>query len=306
MSEEAAGFVDLHIHGAFGIDVLTADDPSLDRLAKGLASRGVAGFLPTLVPVPLGEMRSSVSRLAAWASGRREGDGRGALPLGLHFEGPFVSPARAGALHRDCLIDGTDDRKVAAFFAAAGTPFGRPFVTLAPEIPGGADLVREFVRRGFVVAIGHTEADVPALERAAALGARHMTHFANAMKPLHHREAGPVGWGLVTDAVTVDVIADGHHLSPEMLQLVFRAKGSDRVALISDAVPAAGGADGDYSIWGETLTLEEGCVRNAAGNLAGSATLLDECVTRLIALGVSPADVRRAASEVPRRVLGLA
>lgn len=305
MSEGAAGYLDLHIHGAFGIDVLTAAPAELDRLALGLAARGVEAFLPTLVPMPLPALRDAVARLSGWMASRTDGDGRGARPLGLHFEGPFVSPARAGALHRECLLDGTDDRKVDAFFSAAGAPPGRTMVTIAPEIPGGPDLVREFVRRGFVVAIGHTEANVPELERAAVLGARHMTHFGNAMKPLHHREAGPVGWGLVADAVTVDVIADGHHLSPEMLRLVYRAKGADRVALISDAVPAAGGPDGDYPVWGETLTLKDGCVRNAGGNLAGSGALLDECAARLASLGFPPADVRRSATDVPRRILGL-
>jgi N-acetylglucosamine-6-phosphate deacetylase len=297
--------VDLHIHGAFGIDVLTGAPAEMDRLALGLEARGVDAFLPTLVPLPLPALRDTVARLTGWMASRTDGDGRGARPLGLHFEGPFVSPARAGALRRACLLDGTDERKVSAFFAAVGTPPGRPMVTLAPEIPGGPDLIREFARRGFVVAIGHTEADVAALEQAAALGARHMTHFGNAMKPLHHREAGPVGWGLVADGVTVDVIADLHHLSPEMLRLVYRAKGADRVALISDAVPVAGGPDGDYAVWGETLTLKDGCVRNVAGNLAGSGALLDECADRLASLGISPTDVRRSAADVPRRILGL-
>jgi len=303
---DSPGYIDIHIHGAFGIDVLTASAADLDRLALGLEGRGVAGFVPTLVPVPLDEMRAALSRLAAWMAGRKAGDGRGAMPLGLHFEGPFVSPARSGALHKEALLDGSDDRVVAAFFDAAGSFPGRGMTTLAPEIPGGLDLVREFVRRGFVVAIGHTEADARTLDRAVEAGARHMTHFGNAMKPLHHRDAGPIGWGLVADAVTVDVIADLHHLSPEMLRLVLRAKGPERVALVSDAVPAAGLPDGDHEIWGETLTLKDGSVRNARGNLAGSAALLDDCVARFESLGFAAADARRAATDVPRRVLGLA
>lgn len=295
-------FVDLHIHGAFGVDVLTASAAEMDRLAVGLWASGVAAFLPTLVPLPLAEMAAAVSRIAAWMRTRREGDGRGAMPLGLHFEGPFVSPARCGALHRQDFLDGTDARRVDAFFeAAAGFP-GRGMTTLAPEIPGGIAVAREFARRGFVVSIGHTEADVEALEAALAAGARHMTHFGNAMKPLHHRAAGPVGWGLVTDGVTVDVIADGHHLSPEMLRLVIRAKGDGRVALISDAMPAAGLGDGDYAAWGETLAVRDGQARNASGALAGSTALLDDCVRHLA--GIVPEEVAiRAASEVPRRLL---
>lgn len=300
-----SGLVDLHIHGAFGIDVLTAEAEGLDLLAKGLASRGVTGFVPTLVPVPLDRMRAAVARLAAWTAARREGDDCGALPLGIHFEGPFVSPARAGALHRGALLDGSDDSRVAAFFEAAGTFPGRGVVTLAPEIPGGLDLVREFVRRGFTVAIGHTEADARTLDRAAEAGARHLTHFGNAMKPLHHRDVGPVGWGLANDAVTLDVIADLHHLSADMLRLVWKTKGPGRVALISDAVPPAGLPDGRYEVWGETLTLRDGSVRNSSGNLAGSAALLDDCVSRLISCGIPRKAALRSASDVPRRVLGL-
>jgi N-acetylglucosamine-6-phosphate deacetylase len=296
-------FVDLHIHGAFGVDVVTASAAEMDRLSARLWARGVSGFLPTLVPLPLAEMAASVTRLSAWMRTRAEGDGRGAMPLGLHFEGPFVSPARGGALHRKDFLDGTDHLALGAFFEIACSAPGRGMTTLAPEIPGGISVVREFARRGFVVAIGHTEADVATLEAAAAAGARHMTHFGNAMKPLHHREPGPVGWGLVSDAVSVDVIADGQHLSTEMLKLVFRAKGDGRVALVSDAMPAAGLADGEYAVWGETLWVKDGAARNAAGALAGSTSLLDEAVRLLEAAGL-PADVaRRAASDVPRRLL---
>ena len=298
------GLVDLHLHGAFGVDVLTADDAALDRLALGLAARGVEGFVPTLVPVPLAGLAPLMARLSAWIRSRRPGDGRGAMPLGIHLEGPFVSPNRSGALHRECLLDGSDPRVVDAFFEAVGDVPGRPVVTMAPEIAGGLDLVSRFVARGFLVSIGHTEADVPTLDEAARRGARHMTHFGNAMKALHHREAGPLGWGLLRDGVTVDVISDLHHLSPEMLALVRRCKGTHGFAVISDAAPCAGQADGSYSVWGETLTVSDGAVRNASGGLAGSAALLDECVARLVASGVATEEEAWvAASKTPRRLL---
>jgi N-acetylglucosamine-6-phosphate deacetylase len=303
VSSGARGLLDLHVHGAFGVDVLTASAADMDRLALGLAARGVGGFLPTLVPQPLPETAAAVTRLSAWMRARREGDGRGAMPLGLHFEGPFVSRARCGALHREAFLDGTDALALGAFFEIASSAPGRGMTTLAPEIPGGIAVVKEFVRRGFVVSIGHTEADVATLDLALAAGARHMTHFGNAMKPLHHRDAGPVGWGLVTDGVTVDVIADGHHLSKEMLRLVWRAKGDGRVALVSDSMPAAGLADGDYAVWGETLTVKEGAARNASGALAGSTALLDDCVKRAATTGLPEEVAIRAASAVPRRIL---
>ena len=300
----ATGLVDLHVHGAFGVDVLTADDAALDRLALGLVERGVAGFVPTLVPVPLADLASLLARLSAWVRSRRDDDGRGAMPLGIHLEGPFVSPNRSGALHRERLLDGSDARAVGAFLDATADLPGRTLVTMAPEIPGGLELVSAFVKRGWLVSLGHTEADVPTLDAALARGARHMTHFGNAMKPLHHRDAGPVGWGLLRDGVTVDVIADLHHLSPEMLALVRRCKGPEGFALISDAAPCAGLADGAYRVWGETLTVSSGAVRNASGGLAGSVALLDECVERMAACGAAtPDEARHAASETPRRLL---
>lgn len=299
-----AGLVDLHVHGAFGVDLLTAEAAELDRLALGLAARGVEGFVPTLVPVPLAELGPLMARLSGWARSRKPGDGRGAMPLGIHLEGPFVSPNRSGALHRERLLDGSDARTVDAFFDAVGEIPGRPVVTLAPEIPGGLDLVSRFAARGWLVSLGHTEADVPTLDEALRRGAKHVTHFGNAMKPLHHRDAGPVGWGLLRDGVTVDVIADLHHLSSEMLALVKRCKGPEGFALISDAAPCAGLADGTYDVWGEPLTVAAGAVRNASGGLAGSAALLDECAARLVASGVATEEEAWiAASRTPRRLL---
>lgn len=299
-----AGLVDLHVHGAFGVDLLTADEAELDRLALGLSARGVEGFVPTLVPVPLGELAPLLARLSAWVRSRTSGDGRGAMPLGIHLEGPFVSPNRSGALHRGCLLDGSDPRTVDAFFDAVGEVPGRPVVTMAPEVPGGLDLVSRFVARGFLVSLGHTEADVPTLDEALRRGARHMTHFGNAMKALHHRDAGPIGWGLLRDDVTVDVIADLHHLSPDMLALVKRCKGPEGFALISDAAPCASLPDGTYDVWGEPLTVSAGAVRNASGGLAGSVALLDECLARLVASGVATEEEARvAASRTPLRLL---
>jgi len=296
------GLVDLHIHGAFGVDVLTAGPAELDRLARGLAARGVSVFFPTLVPVPLPEMAAACSRLSSWMRTRREGDGRGAFPGGIHFEGPFVSRARCGALHPGSLLDGEDGRSLDAFLEAAGPLPGRPVTTVAPEIPGGLALVRALARRGFLVSLGHTEADAATLDEAFSAGARHMTHFGNALAPLHHRAVGPIGWGLLREDVTVDVIADLHHLSPEMLRLVFKAK-PDRVALISDAIPPAGLPDGPYAVWGETLTVSRGTVRNARGNLAGSVCLLDEALRRAESAGVAREEAFQAARDVPARIL---
>lgn len=295
--------IDLHLHGAFGVDVQTAAPEALDTLARGLAARGVSGFLPTLVPAPLDELASSAARLSAWARSRSEGDGRGALPLGIHFEGPFVSKARCGALHVSSFRDGGTADGLDAFLDAVGSVPGRAMATVAPEIPGGIRIVSALARRGWVVSIGHTDADSATLDEARAAGARHMTHFGNAMRPLHHREPGPIGWGLLAKDVTVDVIADLHHLAPGFLRLVLASKGAANVALVSDAVPPAGLPDGAYDVWGDRLVLAGGCVRNAAGNLAGSSALLDECVRNLEGLGLGAEDALACAGEVPARIL---
>ncbi|MBK6941085.1 MAG: amidohydrolase family protein [Planctomycetes bacterium] len=215
-------FVDLHIHGAFGVDLVAADSAALDRLALGLAGRGYDAFLPTLVPLRPDALDRVADHLGAWMRERRAGDGRGALPLGVHFEGPFVSDARSGALHSDCFLDGRDARASSRFFAAFERFPGTAMVTLAPEIPGGLELVAEFRRRKTLVSIGHTDATYAELEAAFAAGARHMTHFCNAMRPMHHREPGPIAYGLLQREISVDVIADGHHLHPRMLELIAR------------------------------------------------------------------------------------
>jgi N-acetylglucosamine-6-phosphate deacetylase len=178
-------------------------------------------------------------------------------------------------------------------------------MTMAPEIEGGIELVRELVRRGWIVSIGHTRATIEELDLAREAGARHMTHFMNAMPPLHHRAPGPVGWGLLDDAVTCDVIADGVHVDPLMLKLLLRCKTAERVTLISDAVAPAGLGDGEYNVWGETITVNEGRTRNERGSIAGSVITMLDAVRMMMSLGFPVVDVARMASTNPARLLGI-
>jgi N-acetylglucosamine-6-phosphate deacetylase len=177
--------------------------------------------------------------------------------------------------------------------------------TVAPEIDGGVELVRELSRRGWIVSIGHTRAEFDLLEKAFAAGARHMTHFMNAMTPLHHRSLGPVAWGLSRDDVTCDLIADGIHLDPHMLQLLLKLKGPDRLSLISDAIAAAGLGDGNYEIWGETITVKDGRTSNPRGTIAGSVITMLEAVRTMKSLGVSEIDLAKMAATNPARLLGV-
>lgn len=295
---------DLHIHGAFGVDVVTASIEELDRLAARLAERGYGSFLPTLVPLDPDTLEKCVERLGSWIRERRQGDGRGATPLGIHFEGPLVSPDRAGALHPSSFMDGRDDAGVQRLLRIIDESPGRTMITVAPEIPGGLHLIEELVARGALVSLGHTDATFVQMEAAVLAGAKHITHFCNAMRPLHHREPGPIGFGLRYREVSLDLIADLHHVHPRMMELVIDARGGEGIALISDAMPAAGLADGPYEIWGETLIVSEGTARNARGSLAGSIALLDDCVARAATLQPRATfDANAAAGRVPYELL---
>src|SRR5688500_2974011 len=178
-------------------------------------------------------------------------------------------------------------------------------ITLAPEIAGGVELVRELKKRGWIISIGHTRATLEVLDQAFAAGARHMTHFMNAMSPLHHRSPGPIGWGLSRDDVTCDLIADGIHLDPFMLKLLVKIKGARGISLISDAIAAAGKGDGDYQIWGETISVRDRRTSNGAGSIAGSVITMLDAVQLMLSLDVSYVQLAQLAASNPARLLGL-
>jgi N-acetylglucosamine-6-phosphate deacetylase len=180
-------------------------------------------------------------------------------------------------------------------------------MTVAPETAGGLDLIRELRRRDFKVFIGHSEAEPETLDRAVECGARHVTHFPNALRPLHHRQPGAVAWGLVRGDVTLDCIADLHHVHPLMLKLMYQAKGPDRLALISDAISPAGLGDGTFDVWGEKITVKDQrtSLLRAEGTLAGSAITLLGSVKNVLSIGVPLVEAIRMASLTPARAAGL-
>jgi N-acetylglucosamine-6-phosphate deacetylase len=291
------GFIDVHIHGAVGVDVMDATVADLASVSGFLASQGVTSWLPTFVPAS-DENYASATAVIAEAAKRSSG----ARIVGVHYEGPFVNTKQCGALHTE-------------YFKAYSRPEDLSFlitpenaarmITLAPEVTGGVELVRELKARGWVISIGHTRADLKVLDDACEAGARHMTHFMNAMAPLHHRTPGPVAWGLARDDVTVDLIADGIHLDPFMLRLLLKLKGAAGISLISDAVAAAGKGDGEYQIWGETIAVRDGRTANAAGSIAGSVISILDAVRLLRSLGVSYVDLARMASLNPAKLIEL-
>ena len=301
------GFIDVHNHGAVGVDVMEATPDGLQQVSAYLATQGVTGWLPTLVPGSdenYASVAAAVSEAMRASEGKPErvSEGNRARILGLHYEGPFVNSAQCGALHVEHFKTYS---KPGDLDLLRVPEKGARMITLAPEVTGGVELVRELKARGWVISIGHTRASLELLDQASDAGARHMTHFMNAMSPLHHRSPGPVAWGLSRDDVTFDIVADGIHLDPFMLRLLVKIKGPKAISLISDAIAAAGKGDGNYQIWGETISVKNGRTANASGSIAGSVISMLDAVRVMRSVGVSWVDIASMASTNPARLLGL-
>ncbi len=294
------GMIDVHNHGAVGVDVNEAHVEGLLKIAVFLATRGVTAWVPTLVPDSDDNYKrviSAIDELMIVQEGKPV-----AQAVGVHYEGVFANQKMCGALRPEYFRSGQ--------WAAGGGQLPRlrrgiHMTTLAPEIEGGVDLIQALVGGGWIVSIGHTRADAETLDRAYAAGARHMTHFFNAMTGIHHRDVGVAGWGLANEVVTFDIIADGIHVHPKMVSLACRAKSPDGVSLISDSVAPTGLGDGEFKLWGETIRVENGRTRNERGSIAGSVIAMDDAVRMMLSLGFSNGEVAKMASTNPARLLGL-
>lgn len=292
------GFIDIHNHGAVGVDVNDADADGLLAIGRFLARKGVTAWVPTFVPDSDETYRRVIAEIEKAIS--LQANEPVAQIVGVHYEGVFANTQMCGALRPEYFRTFTGKE-----LAALPTLMeGAHLTTFAPEIGGGVDLVRELVRCGWIPSIGHTKATPDILDAAFAAGARHMTHFFNAMTGLHHRDVGVVGWGLTRD-VSVDIIADGIHVHPDLLRFVFETKGAGNVSLISDSVAPTGLGDGDFELWGERISVKGGRTRNERGSIAGSVITMLDAVRTARAVGVADADIARMASFNPARLLGI-
>ncbi|MEP6850752.1 MAG: N-acetylglucosamine-6-phosphate deacetylase [Acidobacteriota bacterium] len=293
------GFIDIHNHGAVGVDVNVADVDGLLEIAAFLARNGVTAWLPTLVPDSdenFGRVIAAIDRLVEIQAGRPV-----AQALGVHYEGVFANEKMCGALRPEFFKNGS---QLSVVRELPRLKKGVHMTTLAPEVEGGIALITELRKQGWIVSIGHTKADSETLDQAFVAGARHMTHFFNAMTGVHHREVGVAGWGLANSDVTFDIIADGIHVDLRILEFACRTKTPDKVSLISDSAAPTGLGDGSYHLWGETITVENGRTRNERGSIAGSVITMLDAVKRMRSLGFSDADVSKMASENPAKLLG--
>jgi len=287
----APGFVDLQVNGFAGVDFLSADAAGYDAAGEALLETGVTGYLPTFITSGEDELTAALRAIPPQA--------RGARVLGAHLEGPFISPHRLGTHPRDRRRD-PDPELLEALLDAGPVRL----VTLAPELPGALELVDRLLGRGIVVSLGHSNATAGEANAAFDRGVRTVTHVFNAMRPLTHRDPGIVGAALLRPDVVVQAIVDGIHLDPEIVRLVWKVA-AGRVALVTDAVAAAGQGDGDYRLGAVDIGVLNGVVRRSDGVLAGSVLTMIEAVRNLVETGVPVERALEAASSVPAGVLGV-
>lgn len=288
----APGLIDIHVHGAAGFDMMDATPEALTEMACFFARHGVTSFLATTMTASREETLAAVENAARC----QQHDTGGAHILGVHLEGPYISPKYPGA-QLATQIRPADPAEYAAFFAAGNVRL----ITLAPEIPQNLELV-EFAREhGAAVAVGHSAATYDQVLTAVGRGLTQACHTFNAMTGLHHREPGTVGASLTCDDLYAQAIVDFVHLHPAVVRLLVRAKGIHRTVLITDAMRAAGLPDGDYLLGGQAVTVHNGEARLAVGgNLAGSILTLDLGLRNTMrATGLSLVEALPMATSVP-------
>jgi N-acetylglucosamine-6-phosphate deacetylase len=302
----APGFVDIHMHGGAGLDVMRAAPGELPHLNKFLTTHGVTGYFPTTVAAPLDQTCAALDRLADAIEAARvpdaSSDAAHAEPLGIHLEGPFLSHKRRGVHPPEYLVEPTLGVFERLWQAARGHV---RMMTIAPELPGALEVIAEAARRKVCVSIGHSDAVLEAARAGVHAGARHATHTFNAMRPLDHRDPGILGEVLTDPQLSADIIADGIHLAPEVIQIFLRAMGLERSVLITDAMAAAGMPDGTYQLGPIQVEVKDGkCTSN--GTLAGSVLTMDRAVRNITKFaGWSLQHAVRAATVNATRAVGL-
>jgi N-acetylglucosamine-6-phosphate deacetylase len=285
-----SGSVDLQVNGFGGVDFLDADADGYRRAGEALLETGVTAYLPTLITTPEQQLLAAMAEVPT-------GESRPRI-LGMHLEGPFLSPNRLGTHEASARRD--PDLAMLDRLLAAGPV---RLMTLAPELPGADALIDRLLERGVAVSLGHTDATAAQANAAFDRGARSVTHLFNAMRPFLHRDPGIVGAALARDDVVVSIILDGIHLAPETSRAIWRAA-RGRMALVTDAITGAGVADGSYSLGNLDVLVHEGTVRGPDGVLAGSVLTMIEAVRNLHELGVPLEEAVGAATLTPARVLG--
>jgi N-acetylglucosamine-6-phosphate deacetylase len=288
------GFVDLQVNGAFGVDVVSHPE-RLGELSAALPATGVTSYLPTLITLPL-------ERYPELLGGLDLESEKGAAPLGLHLEGPFISPQKRGAHAAEAVAD-PDPAALGKLLDAGRVEM----VTLAAETPGAGRLIELAANRGTVASLGHSAASFEEAMSAFELGAASVTHLFNAMSPLHHRDPGLPGAAMAHPSARCGIVPDGRHVHPEMVRLAFERLGADRMYLVTDAMAAAGMGEGEYELAGRIVSMQDGIPRLEHGTLAGSVLTMDEAIRNALEFtGCSLPEAIRMATATPAALIGAA
>jgi N-acetylglucosamine-6-phosphate deacetylase len=297
------GFVDVHIHGAGGHDVMEGTAEAIAKVAATVARRGTTSLVATTVTAPPEETCKSLKGIARYIRSPRNTESRFAAEvLGIHLEGPFINPARRGVHPLDAIVP--PSKELFEGFVAAADGFIK-IITLAPELPGALDLVELAVSGGIVASMGHTDATYEQAVAAIKRGVTHAAHVFNAMRPFSHRDTGVIGAVLTHSGVTAELIADGHHVDSPAVEILLHSKGLEGVLLVSDGTAATGMRNGNYRLGNFEVSVADGVVRNSEGKLAGSTLTLDRALKHIVALGVPPIEAVRMVTLQPARRLGL-
>lgn len=292
----APGFIDLHIHGINGHDVMDGTKEALSTIAKTLAAQGVTGFLATTMSSSDKAMEKVFEAVLAESANEE-----GAAILGIHLEGPFIAETKRGAHSISKLPD------IALFNKWQGLAQDAiKIVTLAPELPGALDFIKSITKSGVVASIGHTNATFAEVMEAIQAGCTQATHLYNAMSPIQQREPGAAGALLLTDTIKAELIVDGHHLHPVIIQLTLKIKNKNDLLLVTDSMRAACLGDGEYDLGGQKVYVHDGEARLADGTLAGSTLCMNQAVKNMTGFSrCSLIDAIQMASTNPANVLRL-
>lgn len=295
----APGYIDTHTHGGSGYDFLSSNPDETDAILAWLATSGVTSVVATLATAPLEEQLKAIKKLHA-ASLRRP---PGAQIIGIHLEGPYISAEKRGAQAEHAIRPPSMDEVKELLAAGNGLI---KLVTLAPELPGAMDLIEYLIDQDIVVSLGHSTASYDQAMQAADAGLNRAAHLFNGMTAFHHRQPGGVGAVLTRDDIFAELIVDGIHLHPAVVQVVLRSKGLERVVLISDAIAAAGAGDGDYvGLGGQKISVRNGAARLESGALAGSTLTMDQAVRNAVQLlGLSSEQAIKIATQTAAESLG--
>jgi N-acetylglucosamine-6-phosphate deacetylase len=296
----APGFIDIHIHGAFGYDTMDADLGSIYGMAKKISEHGITSFTPTTITARNKDIQASLSVIRQFIQENRDDC---AEVLGVHLEGPFINPVKKAAMNPDYIQAASVDNYLNLIGEYKDIVKA---VTIAPETEGALELTAFLGKSGVNISLGHSCANFEEVGNAIKAGVTRATHVFNAMTGLHHREPGTAGGVLFSDDISCEIIADLIHVHYSVLKMIVKLKGSDRCILVSDSMMAAGLKDGDYNLGDVKVTVRNGIPRLADGNLAGSTLTLDRAIKNMVEkVNIPLEEALKMATYNPARLIGV-